>query len=85
MKKDDENEPVKDDPKKPALVRVWPKPGLVVRDEYSRLPIEPGAEVPYTRLTVRRLNDGDLLGEDPESPTSKTHTRAERFGGKGEV
>ncbi len=47
--------------------KVWPAKGLKIRDEYTGQPIKGGDEVPYTRLTIIRLRDGDLLEEDPGS------------------
>ncbi|HMI89805.1 MAG TPA: hypothetical protein VK509_00500 [Polyangiales bacterium] len=73
------------DEKQPERIRVWPKPGLDILDEYSGQPIKGGDEVPYTRLTIKRLRDEDLFTEDPNSSTSKSRTHAERFGGKGDV
>jgi hypothetical protein len=74
------------DPKEqtPARIRVWPKPSddpdFKVLDEYSMQPIKGGDEVPYTRLTIRRINAGDLLTKDPEASTSDKRTKAETFG-----
>ena len=42
-------------------VRVWPREGLVIRDEVTRQIIEPGQEVALTRFIQRRIADGDLL------------------------
>jgi hypothetical protein len=53
-------------------IKVWPKPGLKIRDEYSGQFIsESGDEVPNTHLTAVRLRDGDLLTKDPRSAAPK--------------
>lgn len=46
-------------------VRVWPREGLIIRDEVTRQPIEPGQEVNRTRFIDRRISDGDLLEAEP--------------------
>lgn len=55
-------------------IKVWPAPGLSIRDEFSLQHIGDGDEVVKTRLTDRRLARGDLLQKDPRpaEPTKKT-------------
>ncbi len=56
-------------------VRVWPREGLVIRDEVTRLPIEPGQEVNRTRFIERRLADGDLLESESTAEQSNPQRR----------
>lgn len=45
--------------------KVWPKLGLLVRDD-ARVPYPAeGVEVVMTRSVLRRVRDGDLVLEDP--------------------
>jgi hypothetical protein len=83
-----EKQPSIEPVQKDGRIQVWNNPKRVdieVLDEYSREPIKDGDWVPYTRLTVRRLRDEDLLSEDPNAPTSRARTHTERFGGKDSV
>ena len=48
-------------------IRVWPRPGALVRDEHTRQPIAPGQEVLVSRAVLRAIAAGDLLQEDPGS------------------
>lgn len=54
-------------------IRVWPADGVLVRDEITRQPIEPGQEVRRTRAIERRIADGDLLIAAPgtEAPAQQ--------------
>lgn len=59
-------------------VKVWPRSGAIVSDEYTGQPIAPGSSVPNTRLTQRRIARGELsLTPQGETRSSDTHT--ERF------
>lgn len=59
-------------------IKVWPKPGQVIRDEYTFQPIpEDGAEVKRTRLTDRRIVSGDLLTDDPRAAAEPVEAVAE--------
>jgi hypothetical protein len=54
-------------------IKVWPKPGLIVRDAARQLYPEDGSEVIATRDVLRRIKDGDLLREDPKAQPAKEH------------
>lgn len=46
-------------------MKVKPRPGLIVRDPISRIPLPvAGADVPESEYWVRRLLDGDVVGAD---------------------
>lgn len=51
-------------------IRVWPREGVLVRDELTRAPIEPGQEVERTRAIERRLRDGDLREQEAQAPAA---------------
>lgn len=61
-------------------VKVWPRSGAIVPDEFTGVPIEPGASVPRTRLTERRIARGELLLKPQgEGAPHEGGTHAERF------
>lgn len=59
-------------------MKVWPREGLLIRDEYSMQHIQPGDEIVVTRTVRKHLANGDLLDKAPKPNTRKNALRETR-------